>query len=187
MCRDELSGNWQRCHVCFNRVLESDVGELDHFHEVIDALTELRDDAENAFSGASSRSKLDTAETSFRRVRTTVKSSCLKFCKPRGFRSAERPPSLTSSADNSRASVKEHPKLDPARPELGPARSFGEAQLELGPNAAIPALAVTFQKTEDGLVLNPGAYLCAIFSADPEASCLSAVRYLRLPVSEARL
>jgi replication initiation protein RepC len=37
-----------------------------------------------------------------------------------------------------------------------------QAQLELGPDAAISALAVTFQKTEDGMVLNPGAYLRAL-------------------------
>lgn len=34
-----------------------------------------------------------------------------------------------------------------------------EAQIELGPDTAISALAITFQKTKDGLVLNPGAYL----------------------------
>lgn len=212
--RDGLRGNWQQFHARLDRLRETVPSSLEQFHGLIEALTVLRDDIEEAYQSASRRANLDTAVASFRRVQTTAESSSLNFCRTGGIRSPGRPPSSTSSTDDSTASEKEYPQRVPAPRELRHTRHVGdadmasvslslirsacpavvqyapdafaswarlqeagrslcvavginlqvwhEAALELGPDAAISALAVTFQKADDGVVLNPGAYLRAL-------------------------
>ena len=70
--RDGLPGNWQHFHARLDRLREAVPSDLEQFRALIEALTVLREDVEEAYRSVSQRSNLDTAVASFRRVQTTA-------------------------------------------------------------------------------------------------------------------
>ncbi|KAB2684415.1 plasmid replication protein RepC [Brucella tritici] len=69
---DRLTGSWQHFHARLDRLREYVPGDLEQFRALIEALTALREDVEQAYAGASEHSNLDTAVASFSRVQTTA-------------------------------------------------------------------------------------------------------------------
>ncbi len=70
--RDRLVGNWQHFHARLDRLRENVTSDLEQFHTVIEELTTLREDVEEAYKSASRCSNIDTAVASFRRVQATA-------------------------------------------------------------------------------------------------------------------
>jgi len=70
--RDGLVGSWQHFHARLDRLREGVPSSLEQFRELIEALTVLREDVEEAYRRASQRSNFDTAVASFRRVQATA-------------------------------------------------------------------------------------------------------------------
>lgn len=70
--RDGLPGNWQHFHARLDRLREAVASDLEQFRALIEALTALREDVEEAYRSVSQRSNLDTAVASFRQVQTTA-------------------------------------------------------------------------------------------------------------------
>ena len=70
--RDGLVGNWQHFHARLDRLREGVPSSLEQFRELIETLTVLREDVEEAYRSASQRSNFDTAVASFRQVQATA-------------------------------------------------------------------------------------------------------------------
>lgn len=209
--RDGLVGNWQHFHARLDRLRECVPGDLGQFRELIEELTVLREQVEEAYRSASQRSSLDTAVTSFRQVQTTADLPCVEESRNSPPAVTERlisgaPPRPTPLTSGRRLADALAAAGTDGRPALSPVDDIGnvslglvraacpalqkhvpevfdswtalrssgrrlcaaatinaqvwtEAENDLGPDAAIAALAVTVQRADDGQVANPGAYL----------------------------
>jgi len=70
--QDGHLGNWQLFQARLDRLRETVPDHLEHFRQIVDALADLRDEVEDAYEKASSRSNLDTAVSISRRVQATA-------------------------------------------------------------------------------------------------------------------
>lgn len=77
--QDGHLGNWQLFQARLDRLRETVPDHLEHFRQIVDALADLRDEVEDAYEKASSRSYLDTAVSISRRVQTTAHLS-FEYC-----------------------------------------------------------------------------------------------------------
>lgn len=81
--QDGHLGNWHLFQARLDRLRETVPDHLEHFRQIVDALADLRDEVEDAYEKASSRSYLDTAVTIYRQEPTTAHLSS-ENCSPGG-------------------------------------------------------------------------------------------------------
>lgn len=76
--RDGLTGNWQHLHARLDRLREAVPSNLDQFRALIEALTVLREDVEEAYRSVSQHANLDTTVARIRQVQTTANLSSVE-------------------------------------------------------------------------------------------------------------
>lgn len=73
--RQGLAGEWHQFQARLDRLRETTTRDLEQIREIVDALALLRDEVEDAYEEGSTRSKMDTAVTRYRRVQSTAELS----------------------------------------------------------------------------------------------------------------
>ncbi|WP_457812520.1 plasmid replication protein RepC [Sinorhizobium meliloti] len=142
--RDGLVGNWQHLHARLERLREGAPSDLDEFRALIEALTVLREDVEEAYRSASQRSNLDTAVASFCRVQTTADLPSVEDSRTSPSAETDRliadaPPRPNLSTSGRRmADAPPATRID-GRPALSPSDDIVNVSLGLV-RAACPAL-----------------------------------------------
>lgn len=165
--RDGLPGNWQHFHARLDRLREAVPTDLEQFRALIEALTVLREDVEEAYRRASQRSNLDTAVASFRQVQATANLPSVEECRASSPAEADwlitdappRPTLLTS--EGKLAEAPSTARTD-RRPVLSPADDIGNVSLGLV-RSACPALQKHIPEVFDSwtALRSSGRRLCA--------------------------
>lgn len=142
--RDGLVGNWQGFHAWLDRLRETVPGDLKQFRGLIEALTSLRDEVEDAYRGASQPSNLDTAVSISRQVQTTADLPSVERSRTPSSTATVRhitgaQPGPTSFASGKRRAEVGSAARSDQRSELNPADDIGNVSLELV-QCACPAL-----------------------------------------------
>jgi len=142
--RDGLVGSWQHFHTRLDRLRDAGLGDLEQFRGLIEALSTLRHDVEEAYGSASEGSNLDTAVASFRQVQTTADLSSDEDCRTLSSAESERhttgaPPSLALPTSERRVVEARSAAGTHRRPASSPADDIGNVSLGLV-QSACPAL-----------------------------------------------
>ena len=139
--RDGLVGSWQHFQTRLDRLRYAGLGDLEQFRGLIEALTVLREDVEEAYQSASQRSNLDTAVASFRQVQTTADLSSDEDCRTSSSVESQRHTTgtLPLPASGRKMAEARWTTGTDRRPELSPADDIGNVSLGLV-RSACPAL-----------------------------------------------
>ncbi|GHD23850.1 plasmid replication protein RepC [Tianweitania populi] len=142
--RDVLVGNWQHFHARLDRLRETVPGDLEQFRGLIETLTSLRDEVEDAYRGASKPSNLDTAVPISRHVQTTadlpsVEGSRTPSSTATVLHVAGAQPRTTPLSPERRRAEAESAARSDQRSKLSPADDIGNVSLDLV-QSACPAL-----------------------------------------------
>lgn len=165
--RDELAGGWQHFHARLDRLRENLPSDLREFRELIEALSVLREEVEEAYRRSSQRSNLDTAVASFSQVQTTADLPSVEGSRisppaetDRLITGAPLRPALLTSGRR----LAEAPPAagTDGRPALSPADDIGNVSLGLM-RAACPALQKHVPEVFDSwtALRSSGRRLCA--------------------------
>lgn len=165
--RDGLVGNWQNFHARLDRLRESTPSDLEQFRALIEALTVLRDEVEEAYCNVSQRSNLDTAVLSSRRVQATAHLLSVKNSRSRTSAEASghtrgAPPNLTlPTSEREMARAPSSARTDRLA-EVRPADDIGNVSLGLV-RSACPTLQKHIPEVFDSwtALRSSGRRLCA--------------------------
>lgn len=165
--RDGLVGNWQHFHARLDRLREGVPSDLEQFRELIEALTVLRENVEEAYQSASQSSNLDTAVASFRQVQATADLRSIEDSRTSAPAEADRhitgaPPRPTLRPSERKMAEAPSAARTDRRPELSQADDIGNVSLGLV-RAACPALQKHIPEVFDSwtALRSSGRRLCA--------------------------
>ncbi|MHB2267895.1 plasmid replication protein RepC [Aliihoeflea sp. PC F10.4] len=134
--RDRLVGNWQHFHAQLDRLRECDPSDVGQFRGLVEALTILREDVEEAYERASQRSNFDTAVASFRQVQATADLPFVEDSRASPPAETDKIIASVPPRPTQRTSGRRMEEAPPAagrdgRPALSPADDIGNVSLGL--------------------------------------------------------
>ena len=134
--RDRLVGNWQHFHAQLDRLRECVPSDVGQFRGLVEALTILREDVEEAYERASQRSNFDTAVASFRQVQATADLPFVEDSRASPPAETDKIIASVPPRPTQRTSGRRMEEAPPAagrdgRPALSPADDIGNVSLGL--------------------------------------------------------